>query len=166
MQDHNRPSVGLGRRISNRMLHLLARVSPGAETLRPWLHRLRGVKVGRNVFIGDGVYLDNEFPSCIEIRDGAQISIRAVVIAHTRGPGQVIIEENSFVGPGCVLVCGGGRTLRIGAGAVVSAGCIVTKSVPPGLFLAAPSPKPMARVGLPLPLAESMDEFWRQLTKI
>jgi len=41
----------------NRILHLLARFGPGATTLRPFLHKLRGVKIHGKVFIGDDVYL-------------------------------------------------------------------------------------------------------------
>lgn len=154
------------RRALNRVFHLLARNCPGSTTLRPLLHRWRGIQVGREVFIGDGVYLDNEYPECIEIQDHVQISIRAIVIAHTRGPGRVIIEKASFVGPNCVVVCGAGRTLRIGEGAVIGAGSVITKSVPPRLYMACPAPQPMARVRMPLPLAETMDEFWAGLTSL
>ncbi len=37
----------------NRILHLMARFGPGATTLRPFLHKLRGVKIHGKVFIGD-----------------------------------------------------------------------------------------------------------------
>ncbi len=60
------------RGLSNRLLHLMARQLPGATGLRVRLHRWRGVKVGLNVFIGDEVYLENEYPERIEIQDGAR----------------------------------------------------------------------------------------------
>lgn len=151
------------RRVTNRLFHVLARTCPGATTLRPALHRLRGMKVGRQVFIGDGVYLDNEYPECIEIHDNVQISVQAILIAHTRGPGRLIIERAAFIGPNCVIVCGARRILKIGEGAVIGAGAVVTKSVPPGLFISPPSPEPRSRVGVPLPLAKTMDEFWAGL---
>jgi serine acetyltransferase len=147
------------KRISNRVLHLLARLGPGATTLRPWLHRARGVKIGSQVFIGDDVYIDNESPESVEIHDHVQISIRAIIIAHTRGPGKVIIEKNAFIGPNSVLLCGAGRVLKIGEGAVIGAGSVITKSVPPQLYFGPPPSKPLARVQNPLTLAESMDEF-------
>lgn len=151
------------RRVTNRWFHLLARFCPGATTFRPFLHRVRGVKIGRNVFIGEEVYLDNEYPECIEIQDDVQISIRAIVIAHTRGSGKVIVEKAAFIGPNSVLVCGAGRLLRIGAGAVVGAGSVVTKSVPAGLYVGPGPTQPLARVGMPLPLANTMEEFWAGL---
>ena len=74
------------RRVCNRLLHQLARSLPGASSLRPFLHRLRGVKIHGKVYIGDDVYLENEYPECIEIHDEVQIGLRTTVIAHTRGP--------------------------------------------------------------------------------
>src|SRR5207302_1742011 len=41
----------------NRILHLLCRVLPGATNLRPFLHRLRGVRIEGRVSIGDDVTL-------------------------------------------------------------------------------------------------------------
>lgn len=151
------------RKVLNRILHRVARASPGSTTLRPRLHRWRGVKVGRDVFIGDDVYLENEYPDCVEIGDNVQISIRAIIIAHTRGPGRVIIERDVFVGPNSVLICGGGSTLRIGRGAVIGAGTVVTKSVPAGIYVSAPPAQAIARVAVPLPAAASMEEFWAGL---
>jgi len=115
-------------RIFNRVLHLLARNVPGATGFRPFLHRLRGVKIGNDVFIGDDVYLENEYPNAIEIQDGVQISVRATIIAHTRGPGKVIIEKDAFIGPNTVIVVSAGRTLIIGEGAVIGAGVVVTNN--------------------------------------
>ena len=157
------PSKSFLRRFVNRTLHLAARSLPGSMSLRPRLHRWRGVTVGQNVFIGDAVYLDNEYPEAIEIQDDVQISIRATIVAHTRGPGKVIIGKAAFIGPNSVIVCGAGRKLRIGEGAVIGAGCTITKSVPPRLYLAPPSPQPVARVQKPLPLASNMGEFWAGL---
>ncbi len=154
------------RRAANRCFHLLARFCPGSTTLRPALHRMRGVQIGRGVFIGDEVYLDNEWPERIEIQDNVQISMRAIVIAHTRGPGKVIIEREAFVGPNCVLVAGGGRVLRIGTGAVVGAGSVITRSVPPHIYVAPPAVEVLARVKVPLPRANSMEEFWAGLESI
>ncbi len=80
-------------RFVRRILHSLARILPGATSVRPFLHRLRGVRIGKNVFIGDEVYLENEYPERVEIQDGVRISVRATILAHTLGPGNVIIEK-------------------------------------------------------------------------
>ena len=52
----------------NRLLHVAARQLPGSTSVRPFLHRLRGVKIGRRVFIADDVYLENEYPERVEIQ--------------------------------------------------------------------------------------------------
>ena len=75
------------KRCLNRVLHLIVRVSPGSTTLRPILHRARGVKIGRGVFIGDDVYIDGEYPELIEIQDGAAISMRADHHCPQQGAG-------------------------------------------------------------------------------
>src|ERR1700747_1973307 len=55
----------------NRILQHLARIAPGAQRLRVTLHRLRGVQIGENVWIGYDVILDTSRPYLITIEDGA-----------------------------------------------------------------------------------------------
>lgn len=153
------------RRVLNRLLHLVARNVPGTD-LRLQLHRWRGVKIGANVFIGDEVYLENEYPERVEIQDGAQISIRAIVLAHTRGPGHVIIEKNAYVGPNTVVVTSAGKTLRIGEGAVVGAGVVITKDVPARTFIPPHAANPVATVRVPLAEAERVEDFIRGLVPL
>jgi acetyltransferase-like isoleucine patch superfamily enzyme len=140
----------LPRRILNRCLHSMARVLPGAESVRPFLHRLRGVKIGKNVFIGEDVYLENEYPHYVEIQDEAQIALRAIIMAHVRGPGRLIICKKAWIGPNSVVSAVTGETLTIGEGAVVGAGSVVTKDVPPYTFVGGVPAKPIARVTDPL----------------
>jgi acetyltransferase-like isoleucine patch superfamily enzyme len=146
----------------NRLLHLIARNAPGSG-FRRVLHRCRGMKVGSNVFIGDDVYLENEYPERIDIQDGAQISIRAIVLAHTRGPGWVVIEKDAYVGPNAVVVTSAGKTLRVGEGAVVGAGVVVTKDVPARTFIPPHPANPVATVRVPLAKADRVEDFIRGL---
>lgn len=151
------------RRIFNRVLHLLARFLPGATSLRPFLHRLRGVKVAGKVFIGDEVYLDNEHPEAIELQEGALIGLRSTIVAHTRGSGKVVIGKNVVIGAGTTIVCSGGKTLEIGEGAVVCAGSVVGNSIPPFTFCGSARARAMATVTVPFTLDTSLDEFLRGL---
>jgi hypothetical protein len=48
--------------ILNRILHKAAFVLPGGYSLRPWLHRLRGAHIGKDVWISQYVYLDELHP--------------------------------------------------------------------------------------------------------
>ena len=88
------------RGLKNRVLQHLARILPGAQTLRVSLHRARGVHIGRGVWIGYDVVLDTSRPHLITIEDGSSIGMRVTVIAHFRETQGVKIERDAFVGPG------------------------------------------------------------------
>jgi acetyltransferase-like isoleucine patch superfamily enzyme len=45
------------RGLINRLFQLFARILPGAESVRVILHRARGVKIGKNVWISQDVVL-------------------------------------------------------------------------------------------------------------
>jgi acetyltransferase-like isoleucine patch superfamily enzyme len=154
------------RRIFNRMLHLIARALPGAKSLRPFLHRLRGVKIYGKVFIGDDVYLENEYPECVEIHDGALIGLRSTIIAHTRGPGKIIIGKQAVITAGCLIVCAQRKTLTIGEGAVISAGSTVSNDIPAFTLCGAPRIKAYAKITVPFTLEMEHEEFTRGLRPI
>ena len=153
----------LARQAFNRVLHLLCRFGPGGTTLRPLFHRMRGVKVGKNVWIGDDVYLDNEFPECIELEDGAMIELRATILAHTHGAGKVLIEKNVFIGAGAVVVTSGNRTLVIGEGSVIMASSLVTGSVAPYTLYGSDASRPLARIAKPFIGNTSYEDFMTTL---
>ena len=144
----------------NRILQTLARVLPGGETLRVKLHRARGVRIGKDVFISQDVILETAFPHLITIEDGAWIGIRVTIIAHMRELCQgVKIERDVFIGPGAIIL----PNVTVGRGAVVTAGSIVTRSIPPMVVVQGNPAVPVARCGLPLALAATVKEFSRQL---
>jgi acetyltransferase-like isoleucine patch superfamily enzyme len=127
---------------------------------------MRGMKIGSNVFIGDEVYLENEYPECVEIGDEVQISVRAVFLAHTRGAGRIIVEDRAYIGPNAVVACTGARTLRIGVGSVVSAGCVITRDIPPGVLVGTEPARPVAMVTVPLSQAATFQDFVRGLVPL
>lgn len=145
--------------IKNRFLQGLARSTPGATSLRVFLHRLRGVKIGNNVWIGYDAIVETAHPEFVEIRDGASIGIRAVLIAHFRELTGVVIEEDASIGPGAIVM----PNVVIGRGSVVTAGSVVTKSVPPMTVVQGNPAKAIAKVGKPLKLEVSAREFSRSL---
>jgi serine acetyltransferase len=147
------------RRITNRLLHSLARSLPGATTLRPFLHKLRGVKIHGKVFIGDDVYLENEYPERVEIHDGAQIALRSIIVAHIRGPGNITIGKNAVIGFGSCIVGAPGKNLKIGDNCVIGAGSVVTTDIPPDTFCGPDKTKPRGIVTVPLTFDVSFDEF-------
>src|SRR4051812_24966598 len=70
--------------ILNRVLQILARISPGATTWRVWLNRWRGVKIGEGVWIGYDSIIETSHPHLVTIDDGAAVGLRATIIAHFR----------------------------------------------------------------------------------
>jgi acetyltransferase-like isoleucine patch superfamily enzyme len=143
----------------NRILGILARFVPGATTLRPFLHRLRGVQISGRVFIGDDVYVENEYPECIELHDGAQVCLRSILIAHTRGPGRIVIGENAFVGANCVVTASPGRTLTIGEGAVVATCSVISSDVPACTMVGNEKARLLATVTVPFTMETSYESF-------
>ena len=140
------------RRTTNRILHLMARFGPGATSLRPYLHKMRGVKINGNIFVGDDVYLENEYPENIEINDGAQIVLRTTIITHFRGPGKIIIGKNVWIGMACNIATTPGQVLTIGEGAVIGMNSSVTRDVQPYTFVVGSPAKPIFKVTVPMTL--------------
>jgi acetyltransferase-like isoleucine patch superfamily enzyme len=147
------------RGLKNRVLQHLARIMPGAQTLRVSLHRARGVHIGRGVWIGYDVILDTSRPHLITIEDGCSIGMRVTVIAHFRETQGVKIERDAFVGPGVIIL----PNVVVGQGAVITAGSVVTQSVPPMTVVQGNPAVPVARCGIPLGKDVSVKEFSRRL---
>jgi acetyltransferase-like isoleucine patch superfamily enzyme len=157
------------RNLLNRFLHRLAYALPGGKRLRPWLHRIRGVHVGKNVWISQFVHIDELYPEAVSIGDNSTIGLRSSIFAHLYfGPriknkfGKVIIEKDVFIGPHCVIL----PNVRIGEGAVIKAGTVVTRNVPPFTFWGLPTPVALARVTVPLTSQHTYAEFVKGLRPI
>jgi acetyltransferase-like isoleucine patch superfamily enzyme len=157
-------------KLITRVLHKLAYVMPGGYTLRPWLQRRRGAKVGKNVWISQYVYMDELHPEAITIMDNSSIGLRTSIFTHfywgpkrsASGYSEVVIEEDVFVGPHCLILPG----VRIGEGAVVRGGSVITRDVPPYTFWGPPPSGPLARVTVPLTPEHSYEEFVKGLRPI
>ena len=147
------------RGFANRILQHLARVLPGAQTLRVALHRARGVKIGKNVWIGYDVILDTSRPFLITLEDGCVLSMRVTVVAHFRGSTGVKIERDAFIGP-CAIIL---PNVVVGHGSVVTAGSVVTRSVSPMTVVQGNPAVPVARCEVPLGPDISLKDFSSRL---
>lgn len=148
------------RRFCNRILHLLCRVLPGATSVRPVLHRWRGVHIGDHVFIGDDVYIENEYPEHVEIHYGAIVGLRTTIVAHGHGgAGRVIIGKNALIGVGALVVAPGNRPLTLGEGSILMPGAVVTSDVSPFTVYGIEQAKPLANVTKPFIEEKTYEEF-------
>lgn len=139
----------------NRVLQQLARMVPGARSLRVALHRARGVHIGTNVWIGYDVVLDTSRPFAITLEDDCVLSLRTTLVAHFREMQGVTIGRGAFVGAGALILPG----VVIGEGAVVAAGSVVTRSVPPFIMVQGNPAVAVAECGIPLGPTTTMKDF-------
>jgi serine acetyltransferase len=149
----------LFRGLVNRVFQEMARVLPGAQSLRVALHRGRGVKIGTNVWIGYDVVLDTSQPSLITLEDGCVLNMRVTVLAHFRESKGVKIGCNAFIGAGALIL----PNVTIGEGAVVAAGSVVTRSVPAMTMVQGNPAAPVAQCGIPIGPETTLKEFTRNL---
>jgi len=155
-------SERLLRGLKNRILQFLARNAPGATTTRVRLNRWRGVNIGKDVWIGYDAIIETSCPHLVTIRDRAAIGIRVTIIAHNREQRGVIIEEDVSLGPGVIVL----PNVTIGRGAIVTAGSVVTKSVPPKTLMQGNPAQPVATVDIPFGLNVSVKELAKTLRPI
>ena len=132
--------------------------------MRPWLHRLRGVKIGQNVWVAQMVYIDELHPDDVEIGDNCTIGYRSSIFTHfywgrkrATSSGKVIIEKDVFVGPHCVIL----PNVRIGEGAVIRAGTVVSRNVPPHAIWGLAPAELLGIATVPLTNEHSYEEFTR-----
>ncbi|HEX2955424.1 MAG TPA: acyltransferase [Chitinispirillaceae bacterium] len=156
-------------RILQRILRALAYSIPGGDSFRPYLHSLRGVHMGKNVWIGQYVYIDEIHPEAVFIGDYSTIGIGCCIIAHlywgprgTGKPGKVVIENDVFIGPHSVIL----PNSHIGKGAVIQAGTTVSKNVPPGVLYGRKDPEILANVTIPLTKKVKLSEYLYGIRKI
>jgi acetyltransferase-like isoleucine patch superfamily enzyme len=94
-----------------------------------------GMKIGKDSSIGLAAMFDIFYPELIEIGENSIIGYNATIIAHEyligeMRTGRVLIGKNVMVGANSTILAG----VRIGDGAVVSAGTLVDSDVPPNSF--------------------------------
>lgn len=127
----------------------------------PWCHmfltlpnlcwRICGVKIGKNVRIGQDVFLDVNYAKYITLEDDVWIASHSAIFAHRRVMDDyhkgdrykecpqktrpVLIKQGACVGIGALITPG----VTIGCGSVIGAGSVVVKDIP-DWCLAAGSP--------------------------
>lgn len=92
----------------------------------------KGVRIGKNAWIQSMVYI----PNGTIIEDEVFIGPNAVITNDKYPPSSrldpVVIRRGAVIGANSTLIAG----VEVGEGAVVAAGAVVTKDVPPGVVVA------------------------------
>ncbi len=123
----------------HRWLNVVARHVPMLPAMRVGLHRVRGVKIGRGVFIGAEVFIDDAEPHRVVIEDDVTLIARSALLAHGYYPQHmserlsaagrrsgVVVRRGAYVGFGSIVLPG----VTIGERAVIGAGVVVARDVP------------------------------------
>ena len=121
------------------------------------LYRWMGVRIGRGCYVGFHVELDTNHPELIEIGDGVTISHRCMLVTHMATdaatplralyPGSaapVRIGDGAWLCVGAIVLPG----VAIGRNAVVAAGAVVSRDVPPGMLVAGVPARVVKDLGL------------------
>lgn len=139
--NYRRKPFEIIRGVFNRLLHIIAYVTfPYQVTV--FLHRLRGVNIGKKSHIARLVSIDDRNPELVEIGDGVAITTGVIILCHQRDlsnykqgmyamfcpfeDGKVIIKDGAHIGIGAIIMPG----VTIGKGAIIGAGAVVTKDIP------------------------------------
>jgi len=104
------------------------------------LHRLRGVKIGKDVYIDPTAIIETAYPEMITIGNDVRIAANSIIMCHIKAPHfhrnnglmpleikPVTLHDHSFIGVNAVLLPG----VKVGKASVVSSGAIVFADVPP-----------------------------------
>lgn len=134
---YNKNLYGLIKDGIKRYINWFVRSIPMTPEMRVKLQRLRGMKIGKNVFIGINVFFDDARPDLIIIEDNVTILVGTTILAHVYPPTHfskiikekengVVLKKNCYIGANSILLPG----VTIGEYSIVGAGSVVTKDIP------------------------------------
>ncbi len=104
----------------NWILQTMAKISPHYG-ISVKLQRMRGVNIGKHVFLGPGVNLDDLYPELITIEDYVGIGMGTMIFAHSnptcsppylktkyypREVKPVTIKSGAWIAPGSIILAG------------------------------------------------------------
>ena len=118
-------------------------------------HRLRGVKIGKNVMIGFQVTLDHSYPEFITIEDDVSLAGNNYILAHSNPyphfknvlesyAAPVVIKKGAWLGIGAMVL----PDVSVGEYSIVAAGSVVSKSIPGKVIAGGMPAKVLKRIEL------------------
>jgi len=115
--------------------------------IKNWVYRhILGMQVGRHTAFALMVMVDVFFPERIKIGDNSIVGYNTTILTHEYlireyRLGNVIIGNGVMIGANTTILPG----VVIGDGAVVAAGSVVHRDVPPGAFVGGNPARDIAR---------------------
>ena len=114
---------------------------PVGSNIRCKLERLRGVKIGKHVFLSGGNILDRARPDLITLEDYTSLSGGVQILTHSNPTAPlreilgntaskvapVTIKRGAWIAINAIILPG----VTIGENSIVTAGSVVSKDVPP-----------------------------------
>jgi maltose O-acetyltransferase len=143
-------------RTSGRRLLRRVRGDPDLEQLVE-----RGLRLGRNVYVGRSTVFDGGFLWLISVGDDTTISARVEILAHDASTRRhlgysivapVTIGSRVYIGVGAIILPG----VTIGDGAIVGAGSVVRHDIPPRTLA----------VGVPASVAGKVEDYLERHRKL
>jgi acetyltransferase-like isoleucine patch superfamily enzyme len=145
-------------KVYKRLLKLIAKQIPGYR-IRCQLFRMAGYEIGKQVYIGEELIIIDELDDRRRVRIGNRVSIaeRVTLIVTSNANfskirpftknqhGYINIDDDAWLGTGCIIF----PDIRIGKGAVVGAGAVVTKNVPDFTVVVGVPAKPIKKLSIP-----------------
>ncbi|MFY9131504.1 MAG: acyltransferase [Candidatus Methanoculleus thermohydrogenotrophicum] len=115
---------------------------------------MRGINIGKEVYIGYDVIFDRIHPEYITIEDYAEIGDRCIISAHQRGTKTLMdkyprtvkpvrIGRGAWMAPGCIVIQG----VDIGENSVIGTGSVVLWDIPAGTVVMGNPARPMKKLG-------------------
>jgi len=108
-----------------------------------FVHKLRGVKIGKGSKINRTAIVEGSHPDLVEIGKYVWVTAGVLILCHQRDLTayevgkpvmnnplvykKVIIKDGAHIGIGAIIMPG----VTIGEGAVIGAGAVVTNDIPP-----------------------------------
>lgn len=117
--------------------------------------RWKGVNIGKHVYIGPKTFIDVLYPQLITIEDYVSIGY-SMIFAHANATNSylikakifprdvkpVIIKRGAWIAAGCIILPG----VTIGEHAIIGAGSLVNKDIPPRTLAAGTPAKPIKKL--------------------
>ena len=107
-----------------------------------FLHRLRGVKIGKGSKISRTAQIDDSSPHLVTVGKNVWVTAGVIILCHQRNLehykkdlpvmdcplkySKVVIKDGAHIGIGAIIMPG----VTIGKGVVIGAGAVVTKDIP------------------------------------